>query len=275
MKKFKSTHFAVLVEELQRLEDECEYARVQAVTVIPGSSGPPEKLAEVIEWLKDAAELSMDLGLEKAETSINLIINHLETHPDSIDYSSLCADLRNAENAFMIEFWKMIFIEVPVKYSQFVNSDVLLGPEVSLIFKSAVPDMREAGNCIAIDCGTAAIFHLMRAVEWGLRAFCRHLGILKIPKSKKLGKKKYVLIEYSQWEKIFDEMHERVDKKINALAPGVKKQNAQVFYFPLLAICEDSKTRGAITSCIRGQYIPDKTQKPFSIMSKNYGVTCY
>jgi hypothetical protein len=33
-----------------------------------------------------------------------------------------------------------------------------------------MPDIEEAGNCLAAECNTAAVFHLMRVAEIGLRA---------------------------------------------------------------------------------------------------------
>jgi hypothetical protein len=38
-------------------------------------------------------------------------------------------------------------------------------------------DATTAGNCLARGDGAACVFHLMQAVEWGLRAMCKHLGL--------------------------------------------------------------------------------------------------
>jgi hypothetical protein len=46
----------------------------------------------------------------------------------------------------------------------------VFGNEVRTAFNSAAPDMIEAGNCLAAECNTAAVFHLMRVAEIGLRA---------------------------------------------------------------------------------------------------------
>lgn len=49
--------------------------------------------------------------------------------------------------------------------------DLGLGPVAKGSFKSANPDMVEANTCYALGRNTAAVFHAMRCVEIGLRAF--------------------------------------------------------------------------------------------------------
>ena len=67
----------------------------------------------------------------------------------------------------------------------------------------AVEDIREAGNCMAADCNTAAVFHLMRAVEWGLRALCVDLGFRKLKRrNSKTGEVRYTPIAYEDWDNI-------------------------------------------------------------------------
>ena len=53
-----------------------------------------------------------------------------------------------------------------------INGGVLslLGNQAREKFPSAQGDFIEAGNCLAAECNTAAVFHLMRAAEVGLRA---------------------------------------------------------------------------------------------------------
>jgi|CZKZ01.1.fsa_nt_gi hypothetical protein len=46
----------------------------------------------------------------------------------------------------------------------------LLGSKTITAFPSSEGDFIEAGNCLAAECNTAAVFHLMRAAEVGLRA---------------------------------------------------------------------------------------------------------
>jgi len=49
----------------------------------------------------------------------------------------------------------------------------LFGDSVRASFYSAVADMEEAGNCLAAENNTAAVFHLMRVAEVGLRTLAK------------------------------------------------------------------------------------------------------
>jgi len=69
------------------------------------------------------------------------------------------------------------FLRVEEDRGMFVDQDNLFGPDVASSFKSASQDVKEAGNCLAAECNTAAVFHLMRAVEVALRALARDRGV--------------------------------------------------------------------------------------------------
>jgi hypothetical protein len=68
------------------------------------------------------------------------------------------------------EMMRRKFAIVQPDRSQYAEVDQLFGSQVYAAFPSARRDIREAGNCLAVDAGTAAVFHLMRAAEVALRA---------------------------------------------------------------------------------------------------------
>lgn len=59
--------------------------------------------------------------------------------------------------------------------------DCLFGEAVERAYPSALEDVRDAGNCLALEQGTACVFHLMRVMEVGLRALGKRLGIPYAP----------------------------------------------------------------------------------------------
>jgi hypothetical protein len=101
-------------------------------------------------------------------------------------------------------------------------------------FRNARFDIREAGNCLAVECGTATVFHLMRTVEWGLRALCQHLGIYKVKSRTKGGKVKFTPIPYVEWETMLNQLHPVVNDRVSKLKRGSLKQAEQEFYYPML-----------------------------------------
>jgi hypothetical protein len=103
-------------------------------------------------------------------------------------------------------------------------------------FPSAKDDIRDAVECYALDKNTAAVFHAMRVVEWGLRALCISLGFRRLKRTfkKSGGAVSYIPIEYSEWENILNQLQNRIDAKLNKIKRGSIKQARQEFYYPVL-----------------------------------------
>src|SRR6185312_9878513 len=98
-------------------------------------------------------------------------------------------------------------------------------------FKLACPDIQEAGNCLATECNTAAVFHLMLAFEWCLRTFASDLGLNRFKDwSPKRGQFQYTPVGYGVWEKLLTQLPKKAEKRINALRPGARKQRLQEYY---------------------------------------------
>lgn len=231
MKTFRARDLQFLLDEMQEHRQVCDNGKKE-----PDRKIEPDEFLHIKQWMTSAEALFKSIGLKTAETKVSLTGSYLwNINPADVDFSSLSADFRNIHDMLTSDLWFKRFIQVDDAYSSYVNNDALFGKAVKRTFRRAIPDIREAGNCIAVDCGTAAVFHLMRAVEWSLRAFCLHLGFRQIPHVRKPGKKKkYTPIEYSQWEAMLGEANIRIDAKIGKMRPGKRKQEAQQFYYPLL-----------------------------------------
>jgi hypothetical protein len=235
--------FAVLLRDLQECHDSCDEARRRIADgtfdstefKLSGKAKPSEpELTRILKYLLALEELCQDVGLKSACSKVCFIHQHVEEHQNDAEYSSLTAELRNAIEAVMIEFCKRKFVQIPEEFSGLVNNEAIFGPEVNAAFPDAIFDLKEAGNCIAIDSGTAAVFHLMRAVEWSLRGLCAHFRVGRVRRSYKPHKQKYTAIAWAQWEQNLAEVHKRVDEKVDKLGPGKRKQELQQFYYPLL-----------------------------------------
>jgi hypothetical protein len=166
---------------------------------------------------------------------IRATLAYLELNDQYLDSSSVTTELRNVRETVTTELSQHRFIRIVPERKDHVDNTSLLGSGVEVAFPSAVPDIREAGNCLAAECNTAAVFHLMRAVEWGLRALCVDLGFKRVKsKFKKSGKVGYIPIEYAEWERLLDELQNRADEKIKRMKRGHRKQDLQQFYYPAL-----------------------------------------
>jgi hypothetical protein len=108
------------------------------------------------------------------------------------------------------------FVLIQPGREKLVANSSLFGVDVTKAFPSARTDIQEVGNCLAVDLNTAAVFHLMRVVECGLRALARHLKV----------KIKKVPLEYAEWGRIIQE----IDAKVTKLRQGPRgpKKSAAV-----------------------------------------------
>ena len=66
---------------------------------------------------------------------------------------------------------------VPDLKAEYCEKEDLFGAKVCSAFPSAVRDIKDAGNCYAVDLNTACVFHLMRVLEKGLTVLATTLGV--------------------------------------------------------------------------------------------------
>ena len=228
MELFDSRQLTLLFDLIRIHDSLCKKRKSEGETKPPND----EFQKEVAKTFGRAAEFCKKVGFTSAEAKIAL--THVRLQGKTLmDYSALESELENAKEMLFHDHWNHSFVAVPPKYRNIVDKDDLFGLEVNAAFKSAVPDIKEAGNCLAVGCPTASVFHLMRAVEWGLRGLAAHLGKNSV-RTHRSGKVNYKPLPYSDWEHILNQLGPLVDKRIEKMRPGPKKQAAQEFYYPAL-----------------------------------------
>ncbi len=110
------------------------------------------------------------------------------------EIGTLLASLNN-------EVHQVKFAFIPKDVSIFFENESLFGDEVKKSFPSAAPHIKDAGNCIATDLNTAAVYHLMIAAEFGLRAIAKHLKV-KIKRD----------LQYADWDEVIRAIDTRISK---------------------------------------------------------------
>ncbi len=81
----------------------------------------------------------------------------------------------------------------------------LFGDDVFDRFPVAIDDIAEAGKCLALERGTAAVFHLMRVMEAGLKALGAELGIVYAPSWESYIRQLNSLLDSSNYDKLTPE----------------------------------------------------------------------
>jgi len=198
-------------------------------------TAPVEPIRELVTRIcmfleSDVKRLCEKINLRNAKIKIGQTLRHLRDEDSRVDFSSLDTDLRNIEEVIRSDCFNIKFIQVDPKLSDYLDNESLFGEPVHENFRSATKDIKSAGNCLAVGLPTAAVFHLMCVVEWGLRAFAIDLGLLEVSVGRKNNKAKP--IEYAQWEQILNQLSEKIRVKIESITEWPQKQRAQEFYFP-------------------------------------------
>jgi hypothetical protein len=158
------------------------------------------------------------------------------------DLAVIATYLHTLEDDILLESKKHIFLNIRPAQSGYFDRAELFEKKVYDAFASARFDIKEAGNCRAAGLDTASIFHLMRAVEWGLRALCIDLGFRRVRRrNKKTGAVTYIPLGWSDWETLLSQLNSRVTERNNKLKRGPKKQLYQEFYHPAIQDIEAMK----------------------------------
>jgi hypothetical protein len=231
MNKFHADEFQVSLSTLEELAHRLELMQ-ESPNHYEGDRVPKEILKETHNALQMAIVACGQDDFVEAVRAAKRAAFALDRY--NPDFSLGMSELRHTANAMRDELEKRTFITVEPRFTDFIDNDCLMGTEVLLSFKDAAPDIVDAGNCIAADCGTAAVFHLMRVVEWGLRALCIDLGLIRAKRRHKSGKVQYVSISFTDWETMLNQLHGKVEQRIEKLKRGPLKQKQQELYFPIL-----------------------------------------
>jgi hypothetical protein len=187
-----------------------------------------------------ALELCTDAQLLNAAGKIRMSLHTLNDRRK--DVSGVGTELRNIFESIVSEIAKHKFINIAEDKKSYVDTPALFGQRVADCFPSAAFDIKEAGNCYAVECNTACVFHLMRGVEWALRALCVHLGVRQLrTKDRKTGKISYSPLEWQEWNRIIEHVKSKVHARIAKLRREPKKQIYQEFYLPALEEIESIK----------------------------------
>ena len=87
-----------------------------------------------------------------------------------LDVSSAAEIMHRVQTDIVDSLQAKMFLRILDDRTEFLDREKLFGDQVYDAFTSARADIKEAGNCLTAECNTAAVFHLMRVAEVGLRA---------------------------------------------------------------------------------------------------------
>ena len=213
---------SALVVALDRAQAEMFNARCAGAQGGPGIDWQPDVnakqcLLQVIRLLKLQCQ-----GFQLAETKNRIQRFEFQLQGAAsiaVTQRMIVQELDEIKAIVFRELQKSKFLILDSEKEGFFHRDSLFGDQVNQAFPSAASDIKEAGNCLAMELNTAAIFHLMRAVEIGLRTWARHLKV----------RIKRTPLEYAEWGTLIGQIEKKID--LITLKPrGPKKSEALEFY---------------------------------------------
>jgi hypothetical protein len=189
-----------------------------------------EKAAQCV--LKELESLSICIGqmeLKESQARLEQIADHLKKPTQNWQkypsYDVVRTALRDLSSAIYKEMEKHSFVYIPQDRAKYFEQDALFGEEVNKEFSSVKADIKDAGNCLAAELDTGAVFHLLRVAEKGMKALARHLKIKKVAKNKPLA--------FGTWKDILKAIRDKIDNLYNT-SPGAKRTKQLEFYSDLL-----------------------------------------
>jgi hypothetical protein len=225
MKKFDLLNFAILVGRINHAIVLCRDKKDEGVTSVSDKD-----LVSYSAIAHDMGEICEQIGFEDSKYKASSLLTRLSHRPNPAHYSGVHIEMMHLHESLILDMRRHKFLQM--EKGEFFNNQNLLGSEVWEAFPKSQEDILDAGNCLAVDLNTAAVFHLMHVVEWGLRALCIDLNMPDIVDDRKANRT--IPIEYAMWEKILGQLPAAVDTRVQSIQDREKKQAAQTFYYPAL-----------------------------------------
>ena len=174
----------------------------------------------VVPVLKETDRFCKLIGFTKASQTITISLLRLRRNPPEFDRSAFANELQHIIDALVSESHEHRFIQIRPDRAQYFGVSHPFGESVSTAFPNATDDICAAADCLAVECNTAAVFHLMRVAEYGLRALAYDRRV-KVPRNRPL--------ELATWEDIIREL-EKAETAIQNYPKTLPREAQYVFY---------------------------------------------
>jgi hypothetical protein len=132
----------------------------------------------------------------------------------------LARELEGLHTQAIICLSKHKFAYIPSPGDEYFERERLFGEDVYVRLPEAREDIKNAGNSLAAELHTAAVFYLMRASEHGLRHIARRMKVTRI-----IGKRPIDISE-TTWENLLRELRKKLEvahQEKNITAPRSKR----------------------------------------------------
>lgn len=189
-----------------------------------------------LEYANDYRQVTAE-DLEQAKAMLSVVSNKLgwlewqsvhdrvqliyQKMKPTIGIDELHIELEGLLKTIDVELGRRWFQYLPKEKAQKQNAAESDWFDVIQVFGKTKPEILCAMNCYATGNDTAAVFHLMRVAEHGLRALAKERKVT-LPKSKP--------VEWGTWREIMKELAKQVELIETTKKAGLNKDRALAFY---------------------------------------------
>lgn len=212
----KSLNLGLLAGSIQQLE------RIWLDASITAAQAPARVDAELTDragGIIDAIKRHSDeCGFEECSQDCGLSL--IVFQRDRLNATLIENELNHVRNSLLKELISRQFVPISKDRTDYAENRALFGDCVKSAFPSADSDIRECGNCLTVETWSAAVFHLMRAVEHGLRALAR---------DRRIALPKKAVLDLATWETIIREL-EKTEIAIQGYPATLAREAQFEFY---------------------------------------------
>jgi hypothetical protein len=164
------------------------------------------------------AEKCRQLALQSAEHRLVRMFAVLRT--PTVSYGDIAGELVTLNEAIGDDIKTEYFYHYPRQKALLAHIQIAEWLPIYDAFPSSQSDIESGLDCYALGHSTAAVFHMMRAVEYGLRALARERGV-SFPNKP---------VEWATWQEMLDQIEASGRRAARALPAGVQRDAALAFY---------------------------------------------
>lgn len=187
----------------------CAFAREAGTTLDDRFKG--DVLMNLRQLLSLCEELHLVVSVEHIRKPIEVINSRLGA---ALGTADLFAQVQTIARTVEIELASRLCFVIPGDNARYYSDEPLFGEKVDASFPSASPEIAEAGKCLSLGRHTAAVFHLMRSLEIGLRALAKPFGLT---------------LDQANWNQII-ELIEKEIRSISSATHGANWKEDERFY---------------------------------------------
>lgn len=169
---------------------------VISTTLKQGGQITPSAIQLLIKKASELRQRCEELDLPLSALKLQELEDRLGGY-DAADRVELVRLIDDALSRMHDEWASRLVFVIEPRRAHLYSDVAPFGRSVAERFPLAATDIEEAGKCLALDRGTACVFHLMRVMEVGLRHLANELGIPYAP----------------SWESYINQINTRIAEK--------------------------------------------------------------